>query len=167
MDNQPPGAPRQHFENLVRDRRHNTPMDFIHLNLPSCCLQRLCPRNDGVFLAVTRKGYHLILDVHQFRPNELSVKTIGNEIVFEARHGQRNEDNGLATRNITRRFSLPSGYNPLSVVCTLDLDGVLNITAPAPGRSAHEERQVEIHFTTKRRPRPPGRNNRPRHGGPN
>ena len=81
---------------------------------------------------VDKDGFHVNLDVKNFAPNEISVKTVGDEVVIEGSHEERRDEYGYVTRSFKRRFSIPSGYDVNSTVCTLSSDGVLTVKIPKP-----------------------------------
>lgn len=78
----------------------------------------------------TKDGFQVCMDVEEFAPNEISVKTVNNDIVVEAKHEERQDNHGYVSRQFTRRYTLPEGYNIKDVVSKLSSDGVLTIQAP-------------------------------------
>lgn len=87
------------------------------------------------------------LDVHRFAPKDISVKTVGHCVVVEATHDERPDESGHITRNFSRRFTLPAGFNPNYVVPELSVDGVLTIKGTPEHRVSKEERVLEIRYT--------------------
>jgi crystallin alpha B len=75
-------------------------------------------------------GFRVSLDVHQFAPREISVKTVGNAVVIEGRHEERPDEHGYVSRHFVRRYVLPEEYDVEHVACSLSSDGVLSIAAP-------------------------------------
>jgi crystallin alpha B len=71
-----------------------------------------------------------MLDVQQFCPNEIAVKTIDNYIVIEGKHEEKEDEHGYVARHFVRRYLLPKGVKPESVTSTISCDGVLTISAP-------------------------------------
>ncbi|KAJ6640738.1 Protein lethal(2)essential for life, partial [Pseudolycoriella hygida] len=43
---------------------------------------------------IGKDGFQVCLDVQQFAPNEISVKTVDNDIVVEAKHEERQDEHG-------------------------------------------------------------------------
>lgn len=74
--------------------------------------------------------YQINLDVQQFAPEEISVKTVDGYIVVEGKHEEKKDEHGFISRQFTRRYALPEGTTPESVESKLSSDGVLTITAP-------------------------------------
>lgn len=72
----------------------------------------------------------MILDVQQFAPEEITVKATNNSVVVEGQHEEKQDEHGFISRQFTRRYILPTGYEITDLVSTLSSDGVLTITAP-------------------------------------
>lgn len=72
----------------------------------------------------------VILDVQQFSPDEITVKTVEKNVVVEAKHEERQDEHGFISRHFVRRYVLPTDYDAINVTSTLSSDGVLTITAP-------------------------------------
>ncbi|KAG5681127.1 hypothetical protein PVAND_010587 [Polypedilum vanderplanki] len=94
------------------------------------------------------KGFTALLDVHSFKPNEISVKTIDHTIVVECKHDAREDGHGEIERHFVRKFNLPMNYDMSTVSSTLSKDGILQIEAPKPQLKG-EEQKVEIQQTEK------------------
>ena len=72
----------------------------------------------------------MILDVQQFAPEEIVVKTVDNSLIVEAKHSEKQDEHGFVSRHFVRRYVLPSTHDVTNVTSTLSSDGVLTITAP-------------------------------------
>lgn len=96
-----------------------------------------------------KDGFQVCVDVQQFAPNEISVKTVDNSILVEGKHEEKSDEEGFVSRHFVRRYVLPKGYDPQQVVSTLSSDGILTVKAPPPAPSAIEgrERVVQIQQT--------------------
>jgi crystallin alpha B len=68
--------------------------------------------------------------VQQFKPDELTVKTLDNFVVVEGKHEERQDEHGFISRQFQRRYRLPDDTEPEAVVSQLSSDGVLTISAP-------------------------------------
>lgn len=77
----------------------------------------------------------VILDVQQFSPDEITVKTVDNHVIIEAKHEERQDEHGYISRHFVRRYVLPPSHDLVNVTSTLSSDGVLTITAPKKVRS--------------------------------
>jgi len=92
---------------------------------------------------IGKDGFQVCLDVQQFAPNEISVKTVDNSIIVEAKHEERQDEHGYVSRQFARRYTLPEGFNIKDVVTQLSSDGILTIKAP-PEPKALEKENVRV-----------------------
>ncbi|XP_071104614.1 uncharacterized protein [Haliotis cracherodii] len=78
-----------------------------------------------------KKKLSLKFDMSEFKPEEISLKTVDNRLMIGAKHLEE-----TATSKIYREFSkqyvLPVKIDPISLSSILSKDGVLSIEAPAP-----------------------------------
>jgi hypothetical protein len=72
----------------------------------------------------------VILDVQQFAPNEITVKTLDNTVIVEGKHEEKQDEHGYVSRHFVRRYVLPSDIEVNDIVSSLSSDGVLTVTAP-------------------------------------
>lgn len=97
---------------------------------------------------VGKDGFQVCMDVQQFKPSELCVKTVDDFIVVEGRHEERQDDHGLVSRHFVRKYCLPKGYDPSQVVSTLSSDGILTVKVPLPQKlDESKERIIQIQQT--------------------
>lgn len=98
---------------------------------------------------IGKDGFQVCMDVSQFKPNELTVKTVDKTVVVEGKHEEREDDHGMIERHFIRKYTLPKDYNPKDVVSTISSDGVLTVKAPPPPSTAIKpnERIVQIQQT--------------------
>jgi HSP20 family molecular chaperone IbpA len=88
------------------------------------------------------------MDVAQFKPNEITVKTVDNAVVIEGKHEERQDEHGYISRQFTRKYVLPKDYDPNSVMSSLSSDGVLTVKAPPPKAiDGGSERVIQIQHT--------------------
>lgn len=80
--------------------------------------------------SIGKDGFQVSMDVQQFAPNEITVKTVDNTIVVEASHEERQDEHGYISRQFKRRYTLPKGFNVKDVVTQLSSDGILTVKAP-------------------------------------
>jgi len=92
---------------------------------------------------IGKDGFQVCLDVQQFAPNEISVKTVDNTIIVEAKHEERQDEHGYISRQFTRRYALPQGFNIKDVATQLSSDGILTIKAP-PENKALDQGNVRV-----------------------
>lgn len=88
--------------------------------------------------SITKDGFQVCMDVHQFGPDEISVKTVDGVIVVDAKHEDREDEHGYIARQFSRRYTLPIGYDTNEVVSQLSSDGVLTIKAPTPFKTVED-----------------------------
>lgn len=96
---------------------------------------------------IGKDGFQVCMDVGQFKPNELTVKTVDNCVVVEGKHEERQDDHGFISRHFTRRYVLPNGYDAKQAVSTLSSDGVLTVKVPPPQKQESNERIIQIQQT--------------------
>lgn len=77
------------------------------------------------------KEFQVNVDVQQFKPEELSVKLLGNNtVVVEGKHKEKQDDHGFISRHFVRKYRVPDDYDMKKLQSKLSFDGVLTITAP-------------------------------------
>lgn len=101
---------------------------------------RAAANDAGSTIKEEKDKFQVNLDVQHFAPEEISVKTVDGYLVVEAKHEERQDEHGFIARSFSRRYPLPEGIEPDSVLSRLSSDGVLTITAPlkAPPKAANE-----------------------------
>merc|ERR1711962_1169896 len=98
--------------------------------------------------------YKIEIDVQNFKPEDLVIKTVGQTIQVEAKHEEKTSDGmSVSSRNFSQSFTLPREVNPESVASSLSHDGKLTIEAPLPKSKtlASNERLVPIKHNTQHR----------------
>ncbi|XP_044263854.1 protein lethal(2)essential for life [Tribolium madens] len=93
----------------------------------STALQR---QDSGSTIQQDKDKFQVILDVQQFAPNEITVKTNGNSIIVEGKHEEKQDEHGFISRHFVRRYLLPQEHDINDVVSTLSSDGILTVSAP-------------------------------------
>lgn len=97
---------------------------------------------------IGKEGFQVCVDVHQFAPNEITVKTVDHALVIEAEHEERQDQIGYISRHFRRRYILPREYDVQDVKALLSSDGVLTVKAPPILTTMQGcEREVQIHHT--------------------
>lgn len=79
---------------------------------------------------IGKDGFEVKLDVEHFKPEEITVKTVDNSIIIDAKHEEKKDDVGSVSRHIVRRYDLPKGFKPEQVVSSISSDGLLTIKCP-------------------------------------
>ncbi|KAH7934946.1 alpha-crystallin A chain [Rhipicephalus sanguineus] len=84
-------------------------------------------------------------NVRGYKPEEISVKAIGDCVEVSANHEEESEDGcSYVKRQFTRRFTLPEGVKAETVTCALSSSGVLAIEAPKPEVPSKKPRMIPI-----------------------
>lgn len=105
----------------------------------------LARQDSGSTINTDQNKFQVILDVQQFTPNEISVKTSNNSIVVEGKHEEKQDEHGYISRHFVRRYILPSDHDISDVVSSLSSDGILTVTAPKKSQKpVITERNVPI-----------------------
>ena len=89
------------------------------------------------------RKFRLQFDVRQFRPEEISVKTSGNQLTVHARH--EDKDSGKSVfREYHRQYVLPKEVNPEFLQSKLTDSGALYIEAPLPSIQGPRDKLIPI-----------------------
>ncbi|XP_053953101.1 heat shock protein 27 [Anastrepha ludens] len=135
---------------LLQPRRRHAPYDrsLVQARRTSR-LGKDAGDGSSLMPTVGKDGFQVCMDVSQFKPNELTVKTVDKTVVVEGKHEEREDDHGMIQRHFIRKYTLPKNYDPKDVVSTISSDGVLTVKAPPPPSKAIKanERVVQIQQT--------------------
>lgn len=93
---------------------------------------------------IGKDGFKVTLDVQDFKPDEINVKTVDNAVIIEGKHEERKDNEGFISRHFTRRYELPKGIDFQKIESTLSTDGVLTLQAPKIAEAEENSRQIEI-----------------------
>ncbi|XP_050514180.1 protein lethal(2)essential for life-like isoform X2 [Diabrotica virgifera virgifera] len=138
------GLRRDDLLNSIRDipRRSALSSRYIRPWATSTALQR---QDSGSTITQDQNKFQVILDVQQFAPNEITVKTNGNSILVEGKHEEKQDEHGYIMRHFVRRYVLPQTHDAENVVSSLSSDGVLTVSAPKKSeKPVASERVVPI-----------------------
>lgn len=94
-----------------------------------------------------KDNFQFMLNVKQFKPEEISVKTVDNSIVIHGKHEEKQDEHGFISREFTRRYMLPPGVEPETVSSSLSPDGVLTVTAPRKALEPAPENERVVPIT--------------------
>lgn len=78
---------------------------------------------------VDKDGFKVVLDVLQYGPNDITVKTDDDQVIIEGRREESGSDLRYLSRQFTRRYTLPLGYDPCTVTAQMSSDGFMTIKA--------------------------------------
>ncbi|XP_063549217.1 heat shock protein Hsp-12.2-like [Cydia strobilella] len=98
---------------------------------------------------VDGKKVEVHLDVQNFTPDQIQVKTVGNEIMVEGKKEVKRED-GWTRSHFERRFLLPEGFPPERVECHLDKGKLLLVAFRS---EPLEERTIKINAKEEKEPK--------------
>lgn len=97
----------------------------------------------GISEVISEKDkFKVMLNVKQFSPEEITVKTVDNAIVIHGKHEEKQDEHGFVSREFNRRYMLPEGVNPEKVTSSLSPDGVLTISAPRQKKDVPQNERV-------------------------
>lgn len=99
-------------------------------------------RDSGSTITMDQEKYQVFLNVQQFAPDEITVKTVGRKVVVEAKHEEKLDEHGLISRQFVRRYLLPGEYEPEAAISSLSSDGVLSIFVPKKKKENEEEERL-------------------------
>lgn len=94
--------------------------------------------------------FQVILDVQQFKPEEINVKVADKCVVVEGKHEEKQDEHGWISRQFVRKYMIPEQCDIDQVSSSLSSDGVLTITAPRKDKAIQQnERMISIEQTGK------------------
>ncbi|XP_055296434.1 heat shock protein 23-like [Sitodiplosis mosellana] len=137
--------PFRSHRSLIRDFWNTDPFDLV---MPSRLTAYRLPYWEGEkFVSTPEDGFQVSLNVQNFKPEEVSVKIADNNIIIEAKHEERSEDDSYVSRHFSRRYTLPENCSIKDVVSTLSADGILTVRAPPKEIDTKNARTVRIQQT--------------------
>ncbi|KAK6175590.1 hypothetical protein SNE40_014020 [Patella caerulea] len=89
------------------------------------------------------KALDLKLDVSNYKPEEIDIRTVGRDVCVHAKHEEKT-DNSSVYQEFTRKFTLPEGVDPNAVTSSLSKDGILSISGPVAGALEDAPRNIPI-----------------------
>lgn len=102
-------------------------------------------QDSGSTISMDKDKFQANLDVQQFKPEEISVKITGdNVLTIEGKHEEKQDQHGYISRHFVRRYVVPKSYDIGRVESKLSSDGVLTITAPPTNTEALEHKSIPI-----------------------
>uniref|UniRef100_A0A1I7XE03 SHSP domain-containing protein n=1 Tax=Heterorhabditis bacteriophora TaxID=37862 RepID=A0A1I7XE03_HETBA len=97
----------------------------------------------------TDDSFTATLDLSQFKPEDLKVSVIGQYIVIEGKHGEKEDELGLIERHFIRKFALPKNIQPEDVTSNLTSEGTLTVQAfPPKPKESSPARSIPIKIVT-------------------
>ncbi|KAF7385644.1 hypothetical protein HZH66_011486 [Vespula vulgaris] len=94
--------------------------------------------------------FKVMLDVHQFKPEEINVKVVNRYIVVEGKHEEKRDEHGFISRQFVRRYLLPNQADADKVSSNISTDGILTIMTPLKeSLEKPNEKKIKIELTGK------------------
>ncbi|XP_038843338.1 heat shock protein beta-3 [Salvelinus fontinalis] len=90
----------------------------------------------------TEPVYQVLLDVSQFRPEDIMIQVFEGWLLIKAQHGARMDEHGFVTRSFTRQYPLPEKLQHAGDLrALLCHDGILVVESKqrTPVRIQHSE----------------------------
>ncbi|MCP9266451.1 Heat shock protein beta-1 [Dirofilaria immitis] len=94
---------------------------YTYLKLQAICIQKRYNSNVQTLCSV--KNSRIRFDVAQYKPEEVTVKTVDNRLLVHAKHEEKTPQRSVF-REYNQEFMLPRGTNPELISSTLSTDGV-------------------------------------------
>lgn len=141
MDNSK--SPRFHPSSPMRSprlRRQFQPIDYnthfpVDLFSAKPIVNKQLVGADGYFRAD--------INVHDFKGEEIVVKTIGHTILVECKHSEKDDVFGSVARSFTKKYIIPPTFD-MTLITSKVSNGILNVIVPPPNNKPSETRVVSI-----------------------
>ncbi|XP_015190044.1 PREDICTED: protein lethal(2)essential for life-like [Polistes dominula] len=75
-------------------------------------------------------NFKIVLDVKEFKPNEIKVKVADGYIIVEGQHEEKKDKDGFVSRQFVRRYLLPYQAETDKITSKISTDRILTIIAP-------------------------------------
>eukprot|EP00092_Neocalanus_flemingeri_P008249 GFUD01008894.1.p1 GENE.GFUD01008894.1~~GFUD01008894.1.p1 ORF type:complete len:199 (-),score=55.46 GFUD01008894.1:165-713(-) len=73
--------------------------------------------------------WQISIDIQHFSPKELAIRTVDTVLWVEGKHEEKEDEHGCVSRQFTRKYEIPTDYQPESVISAISKDGILTVTA--------------------------------------
>ncbi|XP_044304887.1 heat shock protein beta-8 [Varanus komodoensis] len=80
--------------------------------------------------AFTGEPWKVCVNVQNFKPEELTVKTKDGYVEVSGKHEEQQVEGGIVSKNFTKKIQLPGEVDPTTVFASLSPEGLLIIEAP-------------------------------------
>ncbi|KAL2729531.1 hypothetical protein V1478_005821 [Vespula squamosa] len=101
-------------------------------------------------ITADKHTFKVMLDVRQFKPEEISVKIVNRYIVVEGKHEEKRDEHGFISRQFVRKYLLPNQADADKVSSNISTDGILTIMAPLKeSLEKPNEKKIKIELTGK------------------
>ena len=101
--------------------------------------------------SVSQDGsFKVCVSVSAYKPEELTVKVIEENLLIEAHHKEKDEKTGrFKQQHFQQRFHIPKSCDMDRLTSSLSAEGVLTVYAPAKAIEAPAERPIHIQPMTR------------------
>jgi HSP20 family molecular chaperone IbpA len=100
-----------------------------------------------------KRDFQAAVDVRFFKPEEVKVKLVGRDLVIEAEHEEREDEHGIVSRKLRRRYELPVNVDLDKLSCERTKEGLLKINAPRMAKLPTQERAIPIKMAPEEPPK--------------
>ncbi|KAL6254586.1 hypothetical protein P5V15_014638 [Pogonomyrmex californicus] len=139
----------ERFALQQRDRQRLRPSPMAYYR-PWGELMRSREEGGTSTVKADKDKFQVILDVQQFKPDEINVKVVDKCVIVEAKHEEKQDEHGWISRQFIRKYMIPEQCDIDQVTSSLSSDGVLSITAPRKDKpKTQNERAIKIEHTGK------------------
>ena len=96
-------------------------------------------------------SFKVCLPVTDFKPEELAVKVMGDSLLVEAHHEEKDEKTGgFRKQHFQQQFLIPKSCDKEALTSSLSAAGVLTVSAPSKAiKAAPSEKNIEIQSVKK------------------
>ncbi|KAJ8922845.1 hypothetical protein NQ315_007880 [Exocentrus adspersus] len=142
----------QHFGLGLSPEEFLEPLAILSLQGPAGYLRPWrseSSRGDsGSTVSLDKNKFQANLDVQQFKPEEITVKLSGDNVVtIEGKHEEKQDEHGFISRHFVRKYVLPKNCDVGQLQSKLSSDGILTITAPTVDAKGVEHKTIPIQHT--------------------
>ncbi|XP_029433184.1 heat shock protein beta-3 [Rhinatrema bivittatum] len=74
-----------------------------------------------------KPNFQVLLDVVQFRPEDIIIQIFEGWLLIKAQHGCRMDEHGFISRSFTRTYKLPAGVQAQDLSAVFCHDGILAV----------------------------------------
>ncbi|KAH0956557.1 hypothetical protein HN011_003674 [Eciton burchellii] len=135
------------LERFMRDRRLRSPVLYYR---PWSEMLRSKEEGGISTVKADKDKFQVVLDVQQFKPEEINIKVVDRFVIVEAKHEEKKDEHGWISRQFMRKYMIPEQCNIDQVTSNLSSDGILTITAPRKDKANQQnERSIKIEQTGK------------------
>uniref|UniRef100_A0A8D0E049 Heat shock protein family B (small) member 3 n=1 Tax=Salvator merianae TaxID=96440 RepID=A0A8D0E049_SALMN len=81
-----------------------------------------------------KSKFQVLLDVVQFRPEDVIIQIFEGWLLIKAQHGCRMDEHGYIARSFTRQYQLPDGIETKDLSAFFCHDGILVVETKTSGK---------------------------------